>query len=72
MQTPDGSTVRAYDRERTICDLIRRRTNTDPAVFRQAIQSYARSKNKNLVRLSEYSKAMNIESRVREVMEVAL
>lgn len=72
VQTPDGSTVRAYDRERTICDLIRRRTNTDPAVFRQAIQSYVRSKNKNLVRLSEYAMAMNMESRVREVMEVAL
>lgn len=72
MQTPDGNTVRSYDRERTICDLIRKRTSTDPAVFRQAIQSYIRSKNKNLVRLSEYAKAMNMESRVRGVMEVAL
>lgn len=72
VQTPDGNTVRSYDRERTICDLIRKRTSTDPAVFRQAIQSYIRSKNKNLVRLSEYAKAMNMESRVRGVMEVAL
>ncbi|MEY8461057.1 type IV toxin-antitoxin system AbiEi family antitoxin domain-containing protein [Eggerthellaceae bacterium 24-137] len=71
-QTPSGGTVQAYDRERTICDLIRRRTSTDSAVFRQAIRSYVRSKNKNMTRLSEYAKTMNMESRVREVMEVAL
>ena len=41
-------------------------------MFRQAIRDYARSKDKNLVRLSSYARAMNIESRVFEVMEVAL
>lgn len=71
-KTPQGGTVRAYDMERTICDLIRRRAATDPAVFRQAIRDYARSKGKDLARLSEYARAMNMESRVFEVMEVAL
>lgn len=72
VETPIGAKVRAYDKERTICDLIRKRAACDPAVFRQAIRDYARSKDKNLARLSAYARAMNIESRVYEIMEVAL
>ena len=72
VETPQGGMVRAYDKERTICDAIRRRAAMDPAMFRQAIRDYARSKDKNLGRLSEYAKVMNMESRVFEVMEVAL
>ncbi|WP_302961472.1 abortive phage infection protein [uncultured Adlercreutzia sp.] len=72
VETPSGARVRAYDKERTICDLIRKRTAFDPAVFRQAIRDYVRSRDKNLARLSDYAHAMNIESRVYEVMEVAL
>ena len=72
VDSPSGVKVRAYDKERTICDLIRKRAAMDSAVFRQAIKDYARSKDKDLVRLSEYAKTMNMESRVHEVMEVAL
>lgn len=72
VETPSGAKVRAYDKERTICDLIRKRAAFDPAVFRQAIRDYVRSRDKNLARLSDYARAMNIESRVYEVMEVAL
>ena len=72
VETPSGAKVMAYDKERTICDLIRKRAAFDPAVFRQAIRDYARSRDKNLARLSDYARAMNIESRVYEVMEVAL
>lgn len=72
VKTPSGVKVRAYDKERTICDLIRKRATVDSAVFRQAIRDYTRSKGKDLARLSSYARAMNMESRVREVMEVAL
>ncbi len=72
IRTPGGAVVKAYDKERTICDLIRKRSSVDSAVLRQAIREYARAKDKDLVRLSQYAKAMNMESRVREVMEVAL
>ena len=72
VETPSGAKVMAYDKERTICDLIRKRTAFDPAVFRQAIRDYVRSRDKNLARLSDYARAMNIESRVYGVMEVAL
>lgn len=71
-ESPGGAMVKVYDRERTICDLVRQRDSVDPAAFRQAIKGYASWRGKNLGRLSEYAKAMNLEARVREVMEVAL
>lgn len=72
VETPNGLKVRAYDKERTVCDLIRKRASVDSAVFRQAIRDYARSKDKDLARLSAYARAMNLEPRVFDVMEVAL
>ncbi len=72
VKTPDGNLVRAYDKERTICDVIRRRANADVAEFNYALKSYISSKDKNLARLSEYARTMNMESRVWDVMGVLL
>lgn len=72
VKTPEGNLVRAYDKERTICDMIRRRANADITEFNHALKSYASSKDKNLARLSEYACAMNMESRVWDAMGVLL
>ncbi len=72
VETPSGLKVKAYDKERTICDIIRKRATIDSAVFRQAIRDYVRSKDKDLARLSAYACAMSMEARVFEVMEVAM
>lgn len=72
VESPSGARLRTYDKERTICDLIRKRAVTDVNVFSQAVRGYARSRDRDLVRLSKYARAMNVESRVRELMEVAL
>ena len=72
VKTPDGNLVRAYDKERSICDMIRRRTSADVTEFNYALRSYASSKDKNLARLSEYARAMNMESRVWRAMGVLL
>lgn len=72
VKTPDGNLVRAYDKERTICDVIRRRANADVTEFNYALKSYISSKDKDLARLSEYARAMNMESRVWDVMGVLL
>lgn len=71
-KAPDGSLVRAYDKERTICDVIRRRADSDVAEFNYALKSYISSKDKDLARLSEYAWTMNMESRVWDAMGVLL
>lgn len=71
-KSPGGHLVRAYDRERTICDMIRRKKTTDPAAYRYALRRYAGSSEKNLLNLSEYAQRMGIESQVAQAMEVLL
>lgn len=70
--TPGGHAVKVYDRERTICDIIRRRSETDIAVFTYAVQQYARKKGKDLPKLMDYAAKMHVERQVREIMEVLL
>lgn len=72
VNTPEGNLVRAYNIERTICDFIRRRAKMDVTEFNYALRSYAASNGKNLARLSEYARVMNMESRVRDAMGVLL
>ncbi len=70
--TPGGHTVKAYDVERTICDIIRKRSEMDIAVFTYAVQQYARRKKKDIPTLMEYAGAMHIERQAREIMGVLL
>ncbi len=72
LDSPEGNPVRVYDMERTICDIIRRRSTTDPSSFNYAMKTYASSKKKDLRRLGEYSVAMDMEQRVSDVLEVLL
>lgn len=71
-ESPEGNTIRVYDKERTICDTVRRRSATDVSSFNHAMQSYARSRDKDLKRLGEYAQAMGIEAQVRDAIEVLL
>lgn len=72
VKTPNGNIVKAYDKERTICDLIRKKDCVDVTEFNYALKTYATSKDKNLARLSEYARTMNMESRIWDAMGVLL
>lgn len=72
MTSPFGMKIKVYDIERTICDIIKNKNKIDAEIFSKALKEYARSKNKNLTKLTKYAKIMNIEHKVREYMEVLL
>ena len=65
-----GSTIRVYDLDKTICDIIKNRKKIDAEIFGKAIREYFYSKNKNTLKLYEYAKKMNIYSKVRDTFEV--
>ena len=65
-----GSTIRVYDLDKTICDIIKNRKKIDAEIFSKAIREYFYSKNKNTLKLYEYAKKMNIYSKVRDTFEV--
>lgn len=68
----DGKTVKIYDRERTICDLLLHRNKVDGEVFNIAIQRYIRDPKKIEARLMKYAKLLHVEKKVREVLGVWL
>ena len=70
--SPFGMKIKVYDIERTICDIIKNRKKVDAEILSKALKEYSYSKNKNLNKLMKYAKAMNVEKKVREYMEVLL
>ena len=72
MKSPFGMKIKVYDAERTICDIIKNKNKIDSEIFVEALKEYARSKNKNLSKLTKYAKIMKIEKKVNEYMEILL
>lgn len=70
--SPFGQKVRVYDRERTICDLLKDKHKIDVQIFSDAMSSYFRSREVNLRRLSKYARALHVEEILRLYTEVLL
>jgi len=72
VKTPYGNEVYCYDIERTICDLIRNKEKIESYQFADALQRYAKLKDKNILKLYEYAEKFNIREIVRSYMEVLI
>ena len=68
IETPNGNKVRAYDKERCICDIIRSKGRMDLEQVKKTIKQYMQCKDKDVVKLSEYSKKMGINKKVMEMV----
>ena len=64
--------VRAYDMERTICDVLRYKDTMDVQIFQYAMKEYMASAHKNLNHLMEYARRFQIEPAMRTYTEVML
>lgn len=65
-----GHTVKVYDMERTVCDILRKRSSMDIAVFNYALKEYVKRKDKDMTKLSRYAKAMRLEWKMNDIMGV--
>lgn len=72
VRTTFGNEMSAYDKERTICDMIRGKRDVEIQTFQTAMKEYMGGKGKNLGNLIRYAKMMGIESEVRTYTEVML
>ncbi len=70
VKTPSGNKVRAYDKERCICDIIRSKGRMDPEQVKKSIKQYIQSKDKNIGKLSDYAKRMGINKKVMEMVGI--
>ena len=67
-----GHEIPIYNRERTICDLVRSRSRFEIQDYQTALKTYIGGKDKDLNRLMEYAKLFHIDKKIRGYMEVML
>lgn len=68
----NGIKVRVYDRERTICDVIRHWAKLDRETAGKAIQAYVTDSQKNIAKLMEYARRFRIQKRIQDLIGVWL
>lgn len=68
----EGNLVPSYDLERTICDILRSRSQIDAQVVFGALKAYVKRKDKRLDILSHYAKKFRISKLISQYLEVLL
>ncbi len=64
--------VRIYDRDRTICDVLRNMNKMDKEIFNKAVQGYVKDPKKNIPNFMEYAKILRVQKWVKDLMGVWL
>ncbi|MFV0363230.1 MAG: type IV toxin-antitoxin system AbiEi family antitoxin domain-containing protein [Suipraeoptans sp.] len=72
IESPGGNKILAYNMERTLCDILRKRSGVDTGIIVEAFKRYAVRKDKNIPLLSEYAKKFRVEEKVRRYLEVLI
>ena len=56
VKSPGENIITTYSMERTLCDILRKRTEVDTGIAAEAYKRYVDRKDKNIPQLSEYAK----------------
>lgn len=68
----EGTKVKIYDRERTICDCLTHRNKMDAEVFNNAIQRYIADPKRCEAQLGKYAAMLRVQGKVKEVLGIWL
>jgi len=72
IKTAYGNEITIYDKERTICDVIRSRNRMDRQLINDGLRRYMSHPSKNVNKLMCYAKEMGIEKVLRDYLEILL
>jgi predicted transcriptional regulator of viral defense system len=72
VKTPFGNTVSAYSIERSLCEILKSRSNVGIEIVSAAFKQWAGNKRKDLQSLSKYAKIFRVEKKVTSYLEVLL
>jgi len=72
MKSPGGQEIRVYDKERTICDIIKHKNKIDNEIVIQAIKFYVREIDSDLHKLGKYAKILKVDKALNKYLEVLL
>jgi predicted transcriptional regulator of viral defense system len=72
VHSPAGNPLRVYNPERTICDIIRSRSQIEVQDMQTALRAYVRLREKNLPLLMRYAKDFRVEKILKQYLEVLM
>lgn len=72
IKTINDLTVKCYDLERTLCDIVKDKNRMDKEIYSKSLKEYARNENKDILKLVKYAKQLDIVDEIVELMEVLL
>ncbi len=72
VNSPGGNKIRVYNKERTLCDILRPRSQMDIQIVTDAFKRYAKQNDKNIPLLLQYAKLFKVEEKIRSYLEVLL
>jgi len=68
----DGVEVNMYDRDRTVCDILRYAEHLDKEIFNKVILNYVNDPKKNIANLMKYAKVLRVTTKVKHWIGVWL
>ena len=68
--TINNITIKVYDLEKTICDILRYENKIDNEVFTKTIKKYINDDSKNIRKLMEYAKKLKVDKKVQKYIGV--
>ena len=68
VMTPFGNMVKAYDVERSICDIVKYRKKMNTDYIKHSLRKYLEWKGKDLVKLSRYAEKLGIKDELFEIL----
>ena len=72
LASPSGNSLKVYDIERTLCDMVRTRHKADIQVVNHAMRMYAGSQQKNVARLLDYAQRLRVKPKILTYLEILL
>jgi phosphosulfolactate phosphohydrolase-like enzyme len=68
----DGSIVKIYNREKTICDIVRYREKIGIDLMKEGLRNYLQSPYKNITKLVSYADQLRIRTVLQKYLEVLI
>jgi predicted transcriptional regulator of viral defense system len=70
IESPFGHIIQIYDKERTICDCIKKKDQLDIDMVKEAIKRYVQTPGAEFAKLLEYAEIFKIKEVIRNYLEV--
>jgi hypothetical protein len=72
LSSPCENLIKAYNKERTLCDIVKGSHSCDIGIVNQAMKAYVVSRDKNMNKLISYAERLRVKPKILRYMEVLL